>query len=134
MSRRQSDPVRVAGTRKREGAAPSAERKSRRTLIREGSRSAFGTLLLLPCIVVGLALWPSAASGQACSCRRGGRRRPVLSVGWKRRLRRRHYDLELKYDPATDLLEGRATIRAKATQNLSSFNLDLVGLTCTRLP
>ena len=41
----------------------------------------------------------------------------------------RSYHLELKYDPATDLLEGRAKIRAKATQNLSSLNLDLVGLT-----
>ncbi len=35
----------------------------------------------------------------------------------------------MKYDPATDLLEGEATIRARATQNLSRFNLDLEGLT-----
>ncbi|MFE0099771.1 M1 family metallopeptidase [Streptomyces sp. NPDC059009] len=35
-----------------------------------------------------------------------------------------HYDLRLKYQPATDLLEGTATISAKATQNLSRFNLD----------
>ena len=40
-----------------------------------------------------------------------------------------HYDLEVTYDPATDLLEGEATIRARATQSLSSFNLDLQGLT-----
>jgi aminopeptidase N len=40
-----------------------------------------------------------------------------------------HYDLDVRYDPATDQLTGRATIRARATQNLSSFNLDLVGLT-----
>jgi len=39
-----------------------------------------------------------------------------------------HYDLDLRYDPATDVLDGRATIEAKATQSLSSFNLDLVGL------
>jgi Peptidase family M1 domain/Peptidase M1 N-terminal domain len=41
----------------------------------------------------------------------------------------KHYLLEVKYDPATDVLEGEATIRARATQNLSRFNLDLEGLT-----
>ena len=40
-----------------------------------------------------------------------------------------HYLLDVKYDPATDVLEGVATIRARATQNLSRFNLDLDGLT-----
>jgi Peptidase family M1 domain/Peptidase M1 N-terminal domain/Immune inhibitor A-like, MAM domain len=41
----------------------------------------------------------------------------------------RHYLLDVKYDPDTDVLEGRVTIKARATQDLSSFNLDLVGLT-----
>ncbi|MFJ9796712.1 M1 family metallopeptidase [Streptomyces sp. NPDC101145] len=36
-----------------------------------------------------------------------------------------HYDLRLKYQPSTDLLEGTATILATPTQNLSRFNLDL---------
>ncbi|HST86043.1 MAG TPA: M1 family aminopeptidase [Kineosporiaceae bacterium] len=40
-----------------------------------------------------------------------------------------HYDLEVGYDPPTDMLTGVATITAKATQNLSRFDLDLVGLT-----
>ncbi|MEW2488312.1 M1 family metallopeptidase [Streptomyces sp. NPDC048411] len=35
-----------------------------------------------------------------------------------------HYDLRLKYQPATDLLEGTATILATPTQDLSRFNLD----------
>ena len=39
-----------------------------------------------------------------------------------------HYDLAVAYDPATDKLTGVATIQAKATQNLSAFNLDFVGL------
>jgi hypothetical protein len=39
------------------------------------------------------------------------------------------YVLDLDYDPATDLLGGVATIRARATQDLASFNLDLDGLT-----
>ena len=37
----------------------------------------------------------------------------------------KHYDLDLAYDPATDTLTGVARIEARATQNLSSFNLDL---------
>jgi Peptidase family M1 domain/Peptidase M1 N-terminal domain/Immune inhibitor A peptidase M6 len=41
----------------------------------------------------------------------------------------KHYLLNIKYDPATDVLRGVATIRARATQNLSRFNLDFVGLT-----
>ncbi|MFB6697672.1 M1 family metallopeptidase [Streptomyces rubiginosohelvolus] len=35
-----------------------------------------------------------------------------------------HYDLRLKYQPRTDLLEGTATILATTTQELSRFNLD----------
>jgi hypothetical protein len=41
----------------------------------------------------------------------------------------RHYLLDVTYDPATDNLIGEATIKARATQNLSSFNLDFEGLT-----
>jgi hypothetical protein len=39
-----------------------------------------------------------------------------------------HYDLKVSYDPATDVLTGEATILAKATQALSAFNFDFVGL------
>ncbi|MFE7773599.1 M1 family metallopeptidase [Streptomyces sp. NPDC057445] len=35
-----------------------------------------------------------------------------------------HYDLRLKYQPKTDLLEGTATLLATTRQNLSRFNLD----------
>ena len=41
----------------------------------------------------------------------------------------KHYMLEITYDPATDVLTGKATISARAQQNLSQFNLDFVGLT-----
>jgi aminopeptidase N len=41
----------------------------------------------------------------------------------------RTYDLDVAYDPATDVLDGRAEIHATATQSLCSFNLDLVGMT-----
>ncbi|MGH2961483.1 MAG: M1 family metallopeptidase [Solirubrobacterales bacterium] len=45
----------------------------------------------------------------------------------------RHYDLDVAYDPATDLIDGEAGIDAKAIQRLCSFNLDLVGLDVRRV-
>ena len=36
-----------------------------------------------------------------------------------------HYDLELNFDRTPNRLEGEANIDARATQNLSRFNLDL---------
>ncbi|MDQ4105344.1 MAG: M1 family metallopeptidase, partial [Actinomycetota bacterium] len=35
------------------------------------------------------------------------------------------YDIQIRYDPPTDRLEGRTTITARATDHLSRFNLDL---------
>ena len=40
-----------------------------------------------------------------------------------------HYGLDVRYDPATDVLAGVTTIKSRATQDLSGFNLDFVGLT-----
>ena len=40
-----------------------------------------------------------------------------------------HYDLALAYEPATHILSGTVTISARATQNLSRFDLDLAGMT-----
>ncbi|MFB9178059.1 M1 family metallopeptidase [Dactylosporangium sucinum] len=40
-----------------------------------------------------------------------------------------HYHLDVRYQPATDWLDGKATITATATQHLSRFNLDFIGLT-----
>ncbi|WLW50717.1 M1 family metallopeptidase [Streptomyces sp. YU58] len=37
-----------------------------------------------------------------------------------------HYDLRLKYQPATDRLEGTTTLLARTTQDLSRFNLDFL--------
>jgi aminopeptidase N len=37
-----------------------------------------------------------------------------------------HYNIRLTYNPATDLLTGTATILARTTQELSSFNLDFL--------
>ena len=40
----------------------------------------------------------------------------------------RHYSLDLRYDPDHDQLDGTVTITARATQNLSRFDLDLSGM------
>ena len=39
-----------------------------------------------------------------------------------------HYDIKLAYDPSTDAIRATTTLRAKALQSLSRFDLDLVGL------
>ena len=44
-----------------------------------------------------------------------------------------NYSLKLAYDPATDVLDGKALVTAKATQNLSRFDLDLRGFTLSRV-
>ena len=41
----------------------------------------------------------------------------------------RHYALDVAYEPATDVLTGVARLDVRATQNLSRFNLDFVGMT-----
>ncbi|MFW6074774.1 MAG: M1 family metallopeptidase [Chloroflexota bacterium] len=38
------------------------------------------------------------------------------------------YDLDLRYDPDTRILDGAATVTAESMQRLSSFNLDFTGL------
>src|SRR5690242_15399470 len=45
----------------------------------------------------------------------------------------RHYALDVAYDPGTDRLDGRTTLTARATQNLSAFDLDLQKLDVTRV-
>ncbi|WP_030912003.1 M1 family metallopeptidase [Streptomyces sp. NRRL F-5126] len=40
-----------------------------------------------------------------------------------------HYDLGVTYNPDTDVLDGTTTLTAKATKDLSSFDLDLQKLT-----
>lgn len=43
------------------------------------------------------------------------------------------YVLDLEWDPQDAFLDGRATIEATATQDLSSFNLDLLGMEVTAI-
>ena len=99
--------------------------------VRAGRRSTFSTLLLA-CVAVVLALGPTASGqngGGEFVPGAAGAGDPYFPLDGNGGYDVRHYDLEVKYDPAADLLEGKAKLRATATQNLSSFNLDLVGLT-----
>ncbi|MEU7610705.1 M1 family metallopeptidase [Micromonospora sp. NPDC049204] len=43
----------------------------------------------------------------------------------------RRYVVKVRYDPAKDRLTGTTTVQATATADLSTFNLDLAGLTVT---
>ncbi|SOD83457.1 M1 family metallopeptidase [Streptomyces sp. Ag109_G2-15] len=45
----------------------------------------------------------------------------------------RHYNLDIAYDPDSGRLDGRTTLTARATQNLSSFDLDLQQLEITKV-
>ncbi|MFD8817184.1 M1 family metallopeptidase [Streptomyces sp. NPDC059627] len=45
----------------------------------------------------------------------------------------RHYDLDVAYAPDTGRLDGRTTLTARATQNLSAFDLDLQKLEVTKV-
>jgi len=51
---------------------------------------------------------------------------PTLGNGGYRVL---HYDLRLRYTPATRTMQGRAIIAATATQALGAFSLDFDGMT-----
>ncbi|MBO3750678.1 M1 family metallopeptidase [Streptosporangiaceae bacterium NEAU-GS5] len=44
-----------------------------------------------------------------------------------------HYELTLAYDPAANRLSGTAVVSAKTTQDLTQFNLDLHGMTVSRV-
>ncbi|MCX3062694.1 M1 family metallopeptidase [Streptomyces beihaiensis] len=45
----------------------------------------------------------------------------------------RHYTLDVAYHPGTGRLDGRTTLTARATESLSSFDLDLRKLTVTKV-
>ena len=72
---------------------------------------------------------PAASAGGLVHARRGRGGDPYFPLDGNGGYDTKHYLVKVKYDPATDELEGKVLIRARATQNLSRFNLDLEGLT-----
>jgi Peptidase family M1 domain/Peptidase M1 N-terminal domain len=83
--------------------------------------------------VLCLGLSPGLALGASYSPGAAGIGDPYYPLDGNGGYDVRHYRLDVSYDPATDRLTGKATISAKAKQNLSSFNLDFVGLTIRSL-
>ena len=89
--------------------------------------------LLTVSTVVVLGLSPGAASAGDDQPRQGspgapGIGDPYFPLDGNGGYDVQHYDLAVRYDPATDVLSGVATITARALQDLSSFNLDLEGM------
>ena len=87
---------------------------------------------LLAGLVLVLLTAPAAA-GAAFTPGSSGLGDPFFPYGGNGGYDVAHYDLKLAYDPATDVLDGSATITATATQNLSRFDLDLRGFAISRL-
>ena len=78
--------------------------------------------LLVAAFVLLVALCPDARGRHP---RRAGFGDPYYPLDGNGGYDVQDYRLEVAYDPATDVLTGTTTIRARATQDLSAFNLDL---------
>src|SRR3954471_10642031 len=79
-------------------------------------------------IAAGLLLALSAGPAQAARPGANGIGDPYFPHAGNGGYDVRHYGLDVSYTPKRDRLRGVATIDATAKQSLSSFNLDLVGL------
>lgn len=92
-------------------------------------RGALVVVLVLCLAPLGVGASAAPAGGRAaCAAGAPGVGDPYFPLDGNGGYDVGQYVLDLGYDPPTDLLEGRAVIVARATQGLSSFNLDLQGL------
>src|SRR3954454_23751321 len=89
--------------------------------------------LLLCTALLSLAIGAGAASAAGFPDASAGLGDPMFPNAGNGGYDVQHYDLQLDYVPATSQLTATAVITATATQNLSSFNLDLRGLAISRL-
>ena len=80
-------------------------------------------------LVLGLGATPAVAAEPAGTPGAAGIGDPYFPLDGNGGYDVKHYTLDIKYTPDTDVLAGAATIRAQATQHLSAFNLDFEGLT-----
>jgi hypothetical protein len=88
-------------------------------------------LLIVALVVAGAA--PAAATGEPFRPGAPGIGDPYFPLAGNGGYDVAHYGLDITYTPRTGVLAGAATISARATANLSSFNLDLDGLTLRSL-
>src|SRR3954447_11055928 len=86
-------------------------------------------LVVAACLV--LAVVPASAQASGITFRPGapGIGDPYFPLDGNGGYDATHYALNVAYDPKTDALRGLAAIDITAKQDLSSFNLDLHGLT-----
>jgi Peptidase family M1 domain/Peptidase M1 N-terminal domain len=87
-------------------------------------------VLVVAVLVAGAGAGPASASDRGWGFSPGapGIGDPYFPLDGNGGYDTRHYLLDVRYAPATDTLKGYARIRATAKQNLSTFNLDLVGM------
>src|SRR5919202_293089 len=85
------------------------------------------SILVTAFLVVGAG--PASAQGGGYAPGAPGRGDPYFPLEGNGGYDVQHYDLSFSYDPATDRLDALNKITAKATQNLSRFDLDLQQLT-----
>ena len=86
-------------------------------------------LLVLSWCAVCLVLSAGTAAAQSFSPGASGIGDPYFPLEGNGGYDVQHYDLTFSYDPATDRLDAVNKITAKATQDLSRFDLDLQQLT-----
>ena len=90
------------------------------------------SVLAIVCLTTALGLPATAqAAGSTARCTSGapGIGDPYYPNYGNGGYQVRKYNLDVTYDPATDVLDGVAAIKASATKSLCRFNLDLVGMT-----
>ncbi|SHM23298.1 M1 family metallopeptidase [Actinacidiphila paucisporea] len=106
-----------------EVSAARPRRKSARTRI-------LGTAVALLAVTsAGLTTGSSAEAAAPDGRGAAGQGDPYFPLSGNGGYTTGHYDLGLAYDPATQRLDGTETITARATQQLTRFDLDLSGLT-----
>ncbi len=80
---------------------------------------------LLTALVAALALAAAPATAAPYVAGSAGSGDPFFELAGNGGYDVRHYSLRIAYDQPANSLEGRAAIRARATENLYRFNLDL---------
>ena len=90
-------------------------------------------VMLAALLCVCATLFPSSALAADFSAGASGTGDPYYPLAGNGGYDVDHYGLRIAYEPGGNWLSGKATISATATQDLSSFDLDLVGFTVRKV-
>jgi aminopeptidase N len=108
-----------------------------RSLVRSSTRSRGASRLFAPVIAGAtfllLAASPAGADTNHCSAGSSGAGDSYFPGAGNGGYDVGHYDLDVAYNPANDELRGIVKVRASATEDLCSFNLDLLGFDVKRI-